>query len=99
NVPEPVRGADAAQIRKLIEQATAASGTHEIKLFGVKREEDFSQFKPRGHYVGEVSLERYFRAQMWLGRVDLRILETQSDGRQVFRRDQYLATLLLYGLV
>lgn len=29
---------------------------------------DFSQFKPRGHYTMDESLERYFRAMMWLGR-------------------------------
>ncbi len=38
---------------------------------------DFSQFKPRGHYnkifytnEGERTLENYFRAMMWLGRID-----------------------------
>jgi hypothetical protein len=38
---------------------------------------DFSQFKPRGHYnktiytpSGEITLENYFRAMMWLGRID-----------------------------
>ena len=42
-----------------------------------KRKIDFSQFKPRGHYNktiytpdGEKNLENYFRAMMWLGRID-----------------------------
>ncbi|MCB1099968.1 MAG: DUF3160 domain-containing protein [Verrucomicrobiae bacterium] len=34
---------------------------------------DFSQFIPRGHYAESVELERYFRAMMWLGRVDFRL--------------------------
>ena len=41
------------------------------------RKIDFSQFKPRGHYTetiytlgGERTLENYFRAMMWLGRID-----------------------------
>src|SRR4030042_5104417 len=41
------------------------------------RKIDFSQFKPRGHYnktiytnEGERKLENYFRAMMWLGRID-----------------------------
>ena len=41
------------------------------------RKLDFSQFKPRGHYTktiyttnGQVTLENYFRAMMWLGRID-----------------------------
>ncbi|HEX6245579.1 MAG TPA: DUF3160 domain-containing protein [Polyangiales bacterium] len=99
NTPAPVRGADAAQIGKLIQLAAAASGTANVTLFGVKRDEDFSQFKPRGHYTQDERFQRYFRAQMWLGRVDLRLLETEPDGRQVFRRDQYLATLLMHALV
>lgn len=34
---------------------------------------DFSQFVPRGHYTQSPALQRYFRAMMWLGRVDLRV--------------------------
>jgi hypothetical protein len=48
-------------------------------LFTESRERkiDFSQFKPRGHYnkiiytpEGEKTLENYFRAMIWLGRID-----------------------------
>jgi len=31
--------------------------------------EDYSQYKPRGHYTRTPELERYFRAMMWLGRI------------------------------
>jgi len=41
------------------------------------RKLDFGQFTPRGHYTdkiytpdGEFTLENYFRAMMWLGRID-----------------------------
>jgi hypothetical protein len=41
------------------------------------RKLDFSQFKPRGHYTDKIytpdgtrTLENYFRAMMWLGRID-----------------------------
>jgi hypothetical protein len=44
---------------------------------GRLRKVDFSQFTPRGHYNktiytpgGEITLEKYFRAMMWLGRID-----------------------------
>jgi hypothetical protein len=52
----------------------------EIVLFTTAprtRKVDFSQFKPRGHYnktiytpAGQITLENYFRAMMWLGRID-----------------------------
>lgn len=31
--------------------------------------EDFSQYKPRGHYDGDTRLENYFRVFMWYGRI------------------------------
>ncbi|MBN1560264.1 DUF3160 domain-containing protein [candidate division KSB1 bacterium] len=31
--------------------------------------EDYTQYKPRGHYTKSEALERYFRAMMWLGRM------------------------------
>lgn len=95
----PVAGADAKRIEGLVAQANKADGQAELTLFGVQRQEDFSQFKPRGHYTGDPQLEGYFRALIWLGRVDLRLIETMPDGSQVFRRPQYLATLLLHDLV
>ena len=64
-----------------------------------RKDEDFSQFKPRGHYTENPELQGYFRALIWLGRVDLRLLETQPDGTQLFRREQYLAMLLVEELV
>lgn len=94
----PVAGASPERVKQLVDRATAASGTARVVLFDVEREEDFSQFQPRGHY-DSLFLGRYFRAQMWLGRVDMRMLETQPSGTQVFRRAQYLSTLLFAELV
>lgn len=39
----------------------------------VPRLYDFSQLKPRGNYTTSETLERYFRAMMWLGRTELRM--------------------------
>ncbi len=32
------------------------------------RDEDYSQYKPRGYYEGDEALESYFRTMMWYGR-------------------------------
>ncbi|UCH13432.1 MAG: DUF3160 domain-containing protein, partial [Bacteroidales bacterium] len=62
-----------------IMQAIEAEQLKFTTLFTESRDRkiDFSQFKPRGHYnktiytpQGEKSLENYFRAMMWLGRID-----------------------------
>jgi hypothetical protein len=43
---------------------------------------DWSQFKPRGHYINNpetgINLEGYFRAMMWLGRVELYLIAPAS---------------------
>jgi hypothetical protein len=58
-----------------------------------------SQFEPRGHYVDSPVLGQYFRAMMWLGRIEFRLIETQSDGSQAFYRRQADAMLLLSDLL
>ncbi len=95
----PVAGANAAAVHELFQKATQASGWQNVELFGVARDEDFSQYKPRGHYGNSAELGRYFRSMMWLGRTDLRLLETQEDGSQVFRRRQLEAAFALHALI
>ena len=95
----PVAGANAASVHELFQKANQASGWQKIELFGVARDEDFSQYKPRGHYDDSAELRRYFRSMMWLGRTDFRLLETQEDGSQVFRRRQLEAAFALHALI
>jgi Protein of unknown function (DUF3160) len=44
-----------------------------VNLFGLEREIDFSQFKPRGHYTKTPTLKKYFKAMLWLSQVKLEI--------------------------
>lgn len=86
-----------AEAQALVAAARAASGIVTVDLFGTPRDEDFSQFTPRGHYTD--GLEDYFRAMMWLGRVDFRFLETQADGSRVLRRRQFAAAAAIPALL
>ena len=45
----------------------AAEGPDDSPLFP-ENAEDYSQYKPRGYYDGDATLEKYFRAMMWYGR-------------------------------
>jgi hypothetical protein len=48
-------------------------------LFAQRRREiDFSQFTPRGHYTQHEDLEKYFRAMMWLGRTEMYLSAPQN---------------------
>lgn len=95
----PIAGGDAAAVQEWVSLAYQAEGMVNVDLFGVSRLMDTSQFTPRGHYEDDESLQQYFRAMMWLGRVDLRIIESQSDGSTVFNPAQYRAMLLVRELV
>jgi hypothetical protein len=95
----PAAGGDAALITRLVDGAKSHEGADSVVLFGVKRDVDFSQFKPRGHYTDSPELERYFQSMMWLGRIDFRMLETQPDHSQVFHRRQLEGALALRELM
>jgi len=45
----------------------AAAGFSESPLLGIQ--EDYSQYKPRGHYTRNQDFKRYFKAMMWFGRM------------------------------
>ena len=98
----PIAGANPADVSALVSAAQAATGIKPVSLFGQQRLVDFSQFKPRGHYVGDSRLETYFRSMIWLGRTDFRFLQFDTSAAagtpaQFFRR-QFLGALLLAEL-
>jgi hypothetical protein len=99
NAAGAVAGASSSAITAILDKANAAAGAETLTLFGLERTEDFSQFKPRGHYTASPALTSYFKAMMWVGRIDFRLLETQSDGSQLFRRRQFDGALGLATLV
>ncbi len=98
-----VAAGGSARVQDVIDltgMATAASGSQAMDLFGVPREIDFSQFKPRGHYVGVPALEQYFRAMMWMGRIDFPLLHTNSEtGKTELIRRSVQGALALRGLM
>lgn len=56
-----------------------AEGYGCVRIFDYPRNVDFSQFKPRGHYTDNETLQRYFKTVMWLGRMDLRVAGEDQD--------------------
>ncbi|MHA1637204.1 MAG: DUF3160 domain-containing protein, partial [Candidatus Thorarchaeota archaeon] len=58
------------QVNQVIELIENNAGFNTEWFMGQK--EDFSQYKPRGHYTRSPELERYFKTMMWFGRVNFR---------------------------
>ncbi|HET6283253.1 MAG TPA: DUF3160 domain-containing protein [Polyangia bacterium] len=99
-LPVPVAGASAAQVDDIVAHAIAAEGLRKEPLFGDPgRTVDYSQFKPRGHYVGDPFFEAYFRAMIWLGRTDLRFIWHDFSGQPHFVRRQFEAAVALASLL
>ena len=63
SIPKYVKE-DVEQEIKNIEEA---NGFAMSSIF--KYEEDYSQYKPRGHYTQSEKLQKYFKAMMWYGRM------------------------------
>ncbi len=63
---------------ELVKQANDAAAMTEVSLFGRHRMIDFTQFTPRGHYSGNEKLEPYFRAVMWLARLEFNLVSRSS---------------------
>lgn len=64
----PENKTEAGEIKKLINAENFSSYpffSSNCKLI------DFSQFKPRGHYTDDPLLEKYFKAMIWLGRIEI----------------------------
>ncbi|MGC4086652.1 MAG: DUF3160 domain-containing protein [Polyangiaceae bacterium] len=95
----PVGFVDAPLATSWLEKCRAANASQSLELFGRPRLFDFSQLKPRGHYVKGPQLQQYFQAMMWLGRTDFRMVETQSNGEAAFWRRQFDDAVLIESLV
>lgn len=94
----PAAGASANTVNDAYAAAQAAARPAPITLFGAERDVDFSQFRPRGHYVGVAARERYFRAVMWLGREGVRVVDS-VNGRPVLSRRSVAGALGLVSVM
>ena len=91
----PPRHSDPA-IQSLLDKIMKAEGIGEFQLFGqtIDRNFDFSLFKPRGHYTASVELMQYFRATMFLGRVQFRLIPRKGDSVENINVQTRAAVLL-----
>jgi hypothetical protein len=71
------------EVQGLVAQELALIEAHKefeySPIFGYK--EDYSQYVPRGHYTRSESLQKYFKAMMWYGRIMFR-LKSEEETKQ-----------------
>jgi len=73
--PPSLDGTVAGLVEPDLENVLAHSAMTQsaVLTFNVEYLEDFSQYKPRGHYSRSEQRKRYFRTMMWYGRANLRL--------------------------
>jgi hypothetical protein len=89
-VSSPINPANTDTFNLINSAIASEKGFVEMPLFSKHfRILDFSQFKPRGHYTeiietagGLDSLSAYFRAMIWLGRMDFLLTPPPSSGQE-----------------
>jgi hypothetical protein len=74
-VPDQVKEAALAEVVSI----NQASGAGASRIFpALSFGEDYSQYKPRGHYTRNESLKRYFRAMMYWGRMTFLVSDAEQ---------------------
>jgi hypothetical protein len=99
HAPPITRSGDDEAVAHYEKLATAGAGLVAVKMGGVVRQEDFSQFIPRGHYTDSEVMRQYFRAIIWLGRIDFPFLTPAPPDSWEVNRRALDAALLMRRLV
>jgi len=71
--------------RAIVQRALAADEMDTqggVMLFGRRRVIDFTAYTPRGHYANSEDGQRYFRAGMWLSRIEFNLVSRSSRSSQ-----------------
>lgn len=76
-----------------LELISRAERIADSPLFGY--EEDYSQYRPRGHYTRNDTLKRYFKAMMWYGRMTFRLRPSSDPDNKKGREETVRALLIL----
>jgi len=59
-------------------------------------EEDYGQYKPRGHYTRNDKLERYFKSMMWYGRIAFRLKPRKGEEKG---KEETLQAILMVAAI
>ncbi|RXG62780.1 DUF3160 domain-containing protein [Candidatus Atribacteria bacterium 1244-E10-H5-B2] len=57
--------------------------------------EDYSQYVPRGHYTRNEKLENYFKAMMWYGRIDFKLIPASEEPAITYGKKMTLQAILM----
>ena len=67
-----------SQIESILSDINSYNAVEKPMFSTADRKIDYSQFKPRGHYTDSEELSDYFMAMMWLGRIELYLIQPKE---------------------
>ena len=73
-VVSPYFSDNSGKVDELLAMIAAETWGRYPLFSSVERNIDFSQFTVRGHYTQTEQLQKYFRAMMWLGRIEMYLI-------------------------
>ena len=79
---DPAVDAEARALVKQVLDASEMDTDAGVPLFGRRRVIDFTAYTPRGHYAANDDRKRYFRAGMWLSRIEFNLVSRDSRSSQ-----------------
>nr|QGT51432.1 lipoprotein [uncultured Spirochaetaceae bacterium] len=92
-----------AEIEKIFETSAMQNSSALVFSDGSSYIEDYTQYKPRGHYTQSEALKTYFRAMMWFGRINFPLPESSRDStdasemlaRNMFKIGIYISDIIM----
>jgi hypothetical protein len=94
---EPV-GDVGPDVQRILDAVTAQKPAS-LVLFGQNTLYDYSQMEPRGHYIDDPVLQRYWRTMIWLGRTDMAMVTYDEEQKPSFNRRGLEAAFLSNDLL
>lgn len=94
---EPV-GDVGPDVQRILDAVTAQKPAS-LVLFGQNTLYDYSQMEPRGHYIDDPVLQRYWRTMIWLGRTDMAMVTYDEEQKPTFNRRGLEAAFLSNDLL
>ncbi|MDE5776795.1 MAG: DUF3160 domain-containing protein, partial [Treponemataceae bacterium] len=94
------------EIRKEVEKIFEAAAMQDSSALafsdGSVYIEDYTQYKPRGHYTQNERLKTYFRAMMWFGRINFPLPESSrdsSDARESLAQNMFKIGIYINDII
>ena len=90
------------EVEKIFEAAAMQNSSVLTFSDGSVYIEDYTQYKPRGHYTQNERLKTYFRAMMWFGRINFPLPESSrdsSDSRESLAQNMFKIGIYINDII